>query len=154
VQPASAKPVHDDALPTAPPLPAWTSPVDQALIYETNVVVYKVIISHTGPRCAGMPLVPAVTELIVAELLYLQYRDRNKPMFLYINSTGTTRADGETVRWLIAPCAGKCAGLTHRWMGETIGSAEWFAYRFVCGVQVLCVAVLLRRAVGRGHDIF
>ena len=44
-----------------------------------------------------MPLVPAVTELIVAELLYLQYRDRNKPMYLYINSTGTTRADGETV---------------------------------------------------------
>ena len=41
---------------------------------------------------------PAVTELIVAELLYLQYRDRNKPMYLYINSTGTTRADGETVR--------------------------------------------------------
>ena len=46
---------------------------------------------------------PAVTELIVAELLYLQYRDRNKPMYLYINSTGTTRADGETVRRLIPP---------------------------------------------------
>ena len=46
----------------------------------------------------GMPLVPAVTELIVAELLYLQYKDRTKPIFLYINSTGTTRADGETVR--------------------------------------------------------
>lgn len=43
-------------------------------------------------------LVPAVTELIIAELLYLQYKDRNKPIFLYINSTGTTRADGETVR--------------------------------------------------------
>eukprot|EP01023_Acetabularia_acetabulum_P050453 TRINITY_DN5460_c0_g1_i5.p1 TRINITY_DN5460_c0_g1~~TRINITY_DN5460_c0_g1_i5.p1 ORF type:complete len:305 (-),score=57.75 TRINITY_DN5460_c0_g1_i5:270-1184(-) len=45
----------------------------------------------------GMPLVPAVTELIIAELLYLQYKDRAKPMYLYINSTGTTRADGETV---------------------------------------------------------
>ena len=44
-----------------------------------------------------MQLVPAVTELIVAELLYLQYKDRQKPIFLYINSTGTTRADGETV---------------------------------------------------------
>jgi len=50
-----------------------------------------------------MPLVPAVTELIVAELLYLQYRDRNKPMYLYINSTGTTRADGETVRRPVFP---------------------------------------------------
>lgn len=46
----------------------------------------------------GMPLVSAVTELIVAELLYLQYKDRNKPMNMYINSTGTTRADGEAVR--------------------------------------------------------
>jgi hypothetical protein len=45
----------------------------------------------------GMPLVPAVTELIITELLYLQYEDRTKPVYLYINSTGTTRADGETV---------------------------------------------------------
>ncbi|KAL3137464.1 hypothetical protein ABBQ38_004753 [Trebouxia sp. C0009 RCD-2024] len=45
----------------------------------------------------GMPLVPAVTELIIAELLYLQYKDRTKPIYLYINSTGTSRADGETV---------------------------------------------------------
>lgn len=45
----------------------------------------------------GMPLVPAVTELIIAELLYLQHKDRAKPIYLYINSTGTTRADGETV---------------------------------------------------------
>lgn len=45
----------------------------------------------------GMPLVSAVTELIIAELLYLQYKDRTKPMNMYINSTGTTRADGEAV---------------------------------------------------------
>lgn len=45
----------------------------------------------------GMPLVPAVSELIIAQLLYLQYTDAIKPIYLYINSTGTTRADGETV---------------------------------------------------------
>ncbi|KFM22435.1 ATP-dependent Clp protease proteolytic subunit-related protein 3, chloroplastic [Auxenochlorella protothecoides] len=50
----------------------------------------------------GMPLVPAVTELMIAEFMYLQYKDiqcvrAGKPIFLYINSTGTTRADGETV---------------------------------------------------------
>jgi ATP-dependent Clp protease protease subunit len=45
----------------------------------------------------GMPLVSAVTELIIAELLYLQYKDRFKPINMYINSTGTTRADGESV---------------------------------------------------------
>ncbi len=50
----------------------------------------------------GMPLVSAVTELIIAELLYLQYRDRTKPMNMYINSTGTTRADGESVRRLVS----------------------------------------------------
>lgn len=45
----------------------------------------------------GMPLVPAVTELIVAELLYMQYTDKYKPVYLYINSTGCSRADGEPV---------------------------------------------------------
>lgn len=45
----------------------------------------------------GMPLVPAVTELIIAELLYLQYTDATKPFYIYINSTGCSRADGEVV---------------------------------------------------------
>ncbi|XP_057999401.1 ATP-dependent Clp protease proteolytic subunit-related protein 3, chloroplastic [Hevea brasiliensis] len=45
----------------------------------------------------GMPLVPAVTELVVAELMYLQWMDPKEPIYLYINSTGTTCDDGETV---------------------------------------------------------
>lgn len=45
----------------------------------------------------GMPLVPAVTELVIAELMYLQWVDPKQPIYLYINSTGTTRDDGETV---------------------------------------------------------
>ncbi|KAK4476707.1 hypothetical protein RD792_015867 [Penstemon davidsonii] len=45
----------------------------------------------------GMPLVPAVTELVVAELMYLQWMDPKEPIYIYINSTGTTRDDGETV---------------------------------------------------------
>lgn len=45
----------------------------------------------------GMPLIAAVTELIVAELLYLQYDDPEKPIYIYINSTGTAREDGEPV---------------------------------------------------------
>lgn len=39
-----------------------------------------------------MSLVPAVTELILAELLYLQFEDQKKPIYMYINSTGTTKA--------------------------------------------------------------
>jgi len=42
----------------------------------------------------GMTLVPSVTELILAELLYLQYEDKNKPIQLYINSTGSSK-DGQ-----------------------------------------------------------
>lgn len=38
-----------------------------------------------------MTLVPSVTELILAELLYLQYEDNKKPINLYINSTGTSK---------------------------------------------------------------
>lgn len=45
----------------------------------------------------GMPLVPAVTELVIAELMFLHWMDPKEPIYMYINSTGTTRADGETV---------------------------------------------------------
>ncbi|KAG0454978.1 hypothetical protein HPP92_023892 [Vanilla planifolia] len=37
----------------------------------------------------GMPIFPAVSELIVAELLWLDYDDRTKPIYVYINSPGT-----------------------------------------------------------------
>ena len=36
----------------------------------------------------GMSLVPAVTELLLAELLYLQYDNPTRPIFMYINSAG------------------------------------------------------------------
>lgn len=45
----------------------------------------------------GMPLVPAVTELIVAELLFLQSDDPEKPIKIYINSTGTSGYSGDPV---------------------------------------------------------
>eukprot|EP00741_Cyanophora_paradoxa_P008982 tig00001420_g8695.t1 len=55
-----------------------------------------------------MPLVPAVTELIFAQLLWLQYNEPQKPVIMYINSTGTSRADGETVH---AICVGQAYGM-------------------------------------------
>ncbi|CAK8573848.1 unnamed protein product [Lathyrus sativus] len=45
----------------------------------------------------GMPIVPAVAELIVAELIWLDYDDRKKPVYLYINSPGTQNMRSETV---------------------------------------------------------
>lgn len=44
-----------------------------------------------------MPLVPAVTELIIAELLYLNYESTSDPITMYINSSGTTTATGQAV---------------------------------------------------------
>ena len=38
-----------------------------------------------------------VTELIVAQLLYLQFEDRQKPIFMYINSTGTSWYGGDAI---------------------------------------------------------
>ncbi|XP_050264554.1 ATP-dependent Clp protease proteolytic subunit-related protein 4, chloroplastic [Quercus robur] len=55
-------------------------PPDLASYLYKNRIVYL-----------GMSLVPSVTELILAEFLYLQYEDEEKPIYLYINSTGTTK---------------------------------------------------------------
>lgn len=74
----------------------------------------------------GMPLVPAVTELLIAELLYLQSRDQTTPVNFYINSTGTTRADGETVGF------------------ETEGTAVYDAMCFLnCPIYTLGVGVAM-----------
>jgi ATP-dependent Clp protease protease subunit len=61
-------------------------PPDLASLLLHNRIVYL-----------GMPMVPAVTELIVAELLYLNYESPTKPVTLYINSPGTVNAQGQSV---------------------------------------------------------
>ncbi|XP_042516411.1 ATP-dependent Clp protease proteolytic subunit-related protein 1, chloroplastic [Macadamia integrifolia] len=45
----------------------------------------------------GMPIVPAVTELLVAQLMWLDYDNPSKPIYLYINSPGTQNEKMETV---------------------------------------------------------
>lgn len=45
----------------------------------------------------GMPFVPSVTELIISELLWLNYAAPEKPVYLYINSTGSQNLQGESV---------------------------------------------------------
>merc|ERR1711966_167770 len=52
------------------------------------------LLLHNRIVYLGIPLVPAVTELIVAEFLYLQYENSEKPVFMYLNSTGTSNPDG------------------------------------------------------------
>lgn len=43
----------------------------------------------------GMPLVPSVTELVVAQLLYLNYESPSKEVYMYLNSPGTGGLDTE-----------------------------------------------------------
>jgi len=45
----------------------------------------------------GAPLVPEVTKLIIAELLFLQSDDPEKPIKIYINSTGTSGYSGDPI---------------------------------------------------------
>ncbi len=52
--------------------------------------------------CSHAQLVPAVTELMVAELLYLEKQGATLPIEMLINSSGTTRQDGEIVSLVIA----------------------------------------------------
>lgn len=55
------------------------------------------LLLHNRIIYLGMSLVPAVTELIIAEFLYLQYEDASKPVVMYLNSTGTSSPDGQNV---------------------------------------------------------
>jgi len=55
------------------------------------------LLLHNRIIYIGMPLVPAVTELVIAELLYLNYESTTDPITMYINSSGTTTAQGQSV---------------------------------------------------------
>lgn len=50
----------------------------------------------------GAPLVPSVTELVVAQLLFLNYETREKPVYMYINSVGSAGVAFETEAFAIA----------------------------------------------------
>lgn len=52
------------------------------------------LLLHNRIVYVGMPLVAAVTELVIAQLLYLNYEDSKRPITLYINSPGTVTPDG------------------------------------------------------------
>lgn len=54
------------------------------------------LLLHNRIVYIGMPLTAPVCELVIAELLYLNYNDPEKPVYLYINSTGTSGPDGSS----------------------------------------------------------
>lgn len=81
------------------------------------------LLLHNRIVYIGMALVPAVTELIIAELLYLNYESQEKPIYLYINSQGLSSPDGramgfdteafavaDVMKYIKAPVATVCVG--------------------------------------------
>jgi len=58
------------------------------------------LLLHNRIVYCGLQLVPSVTELVVAQLLYLNYESQEKPVYMYINSPGT--AGFETEAFAIA----------------------------------------------------
>uniref|UniRef100_A0A0G4HG18 ATP-dependent Clp protease proteolytic subunit n=1 Tax=Chromera velia CCMP2878 TaxID=1169474 RepID=A0A0G4HG18_9ALVE len=63
-------------------LPQVGPPPDLSSMLFHNRIIYL-----------GMPIVPAVTELMVQCLLYLNYESETRPVFLYINSPGSELPD-------------------------------------------------------------
>lgn len=51
------------------------------------------LLLHNRIIYIGMPLVPSVTELVIAQLLYLNYQN-SQTITMYINSPGTNSPDG------------------------------------------------------------
>ncbi len=64
----------------------------------------------------GLPLAQDVTKVIISQLLYLQYEDREKPISMYINSTGTYGYDTaafailDTMNYIKPPVHTICIG--------------------------------------------
>ena len=57
---------------------------------------------------SALQLVPAVTELVISELLWLNYAAPDKPIYVYINSTGGW-VGGRAAGWLAGlGGAGRC----------------------------------------------
>jgi len=89
--------------------PIRTPPPDLASLLLQERIVYL-----------GLPLAEEadanVTKLIIAQLLYLQYEDRQKPIKMYINSTGTYSYDTaafailDTMRYVKPPVHTICIG--------------------------------------------
>jgi len=100
-------------------------PPDMPSLLLNNRIVYL-----------GMPLGAQVSELIIAELLFLQYDNPEKPMLMYINSPGTTTEQGlpvgfETEAFAIADTMGYVSPPVHTLcVGKAYGLA---AMLLACG---------------------
>jgi ATP-dependent Clp protease protease subunit len=98
----------------------------------------------------GMPLVSAdeykrqmgvdVTKLIIAQLLYLKFDNPDKPIFFYINSTGTSWYTGDAIGYETEAFA----------ICDTINYIKTPVHT-ICIGQALGTAALILSAGTKGH---
>ena len=104
-------------LPMTPKIEAVQAPYYGDAAYRTPPPDLPSLLLKERIVYLGMPLVPAVTELIIAELLYLQYDDPEKPIRIYINSFGNLGFETDafaicdTIRYIKPPVHTICLGL-------------------------------------------
>lgn len=89
---------------TPPDLPSYL--FKERIVYLVSVYVFRPAqalprthppekqIPLKRPCLQGMSLVPSVTELLLAEFLYLQYDNPTAPIYMYINSAGVQVSTG------------------------------------------------------------
>lgn len=124
----------DEHRPLTPPPDLPSLMLDSRIVYLGMPVNYPVLYLLISP----LQLVSAVTELIIAELFYLQYKDATKPVYLYINSSGTTRADGEVVGF---ETEGMAIFDTMEYIKNDVSSH--FLQLFVDFIKFLCCFILV-----------
>jgi len=81
----------------------------------------------------GMPIVPAVTELLIAELMWLDYDNPSKPVYFYINSPGTQNEKHEPIAFETEAYA----------IADTIAYVKPKVYTLNCGMAFGQAAMLL-----------
>eukprot|EP00519_Triparma_laevis_P014156 CAMPEP_0182494804 /NCGR_PEP_ID=MMETSP1321-20130603/3643_1 /TAXON_ID=91990 /ORGANISM="Bolidomonas sp., Strain RCC1657" /LENGTH=264 /DNA_ID=CAMNT_0024697995 /DNA_START=72 /DNA_END=866 /DNA_ORIENTATION=+ len=123
------------------------------------------LLLHNRIVYIGMPLVPAVTELIIAELLYLNYESSDKPIYMYINSSGTLSQDGrpvgfETEAFAIADCIRYIKPPVHTIaLGQAQGAAAMLlgmgkkGFRYALPNAVITLTQPKGQARGQASDI-
>jgi len=123
------------------------------------------LLLHNRIVYLGMPLVPAVTELIVAEFLYLQYENSEKPVFMYLNSTGTSNPDGssagfeteafaiaDTMNYIKPPVHTICVGQAFGTCAMLLSSGEP-TFRSALPNATIMIHQPTSRAKGQASDI-
>ncbi len=107
----------------------------------------------------GMPLSPAVAQLIIAELLYLQSEDPEKPIKLYINSVGelsgyetSAFAICDTMKYIKPPIYTICVGYAVG-MAAMLLSAGTKGYRASLPNSTIVLLQTQGRAQGQATDI-